>query len=60
MCAHLLDRARHLAGTAIGALRRGLLRWTRPATSGSLPLGATADLARSRSELVAENALLRH
>jgi hypothetical protein len=57
---HLLDRARHVARAAIDALRRRLLRWTEPATAGSLTLGVVADLERSRSELVAENALLRH
>ena len=35
-----------------------LTRWTKPLTS-SLPLGTLADLARSKSELMAENALLR-
>ena len=59
MCAHLLERGRHLARTAIDAPRGWLLRRTRPATAGSLILGAAADLVRSRSELVAENALLR-
>jgi transposase InsO family protein len=59
VCAHLLERGRHLARTAIKALRGHLLRWTRPATAGSLLLGTAADLVRSRSELVAENALLR-
>src|SRR5262249_47647399 len=59
LCAHLLDRARRLARSAMDALRGGLLRWTRPATTGSLVLGAAADLVRSRPELVAENALLR-
>jgi hypothetical protein len=33
-------------------------RWTKPLTS-SLPLSTLADLSRSKSELVAENALLR-
>jgi transposase InsO family protein len=56
---HLLERLRPLALTAIRALERCAVRWTRPATSTSLVLGAAADLARSRSELVAENALLR-
>jgi putative transposase len=32
--------------------------WAKPLTS-SLPLGTLADLARSKPELVAENALLR-
>src|SRR5262245_57515145 len=59
MYAHLLDRARRLVGTGIGGLRRCLVRSTRPATSGSLILGAAADLVRSRSELLAENALSR-
>ena len=59
MHAHLLDRARRLASTAMDVLRSRLLRWTRPATASSLILGAAADLVRSRSELVAENALLR-
>src|SRR5262249_57982809 len=53
------DRARHLARNGVHALQRHLLRWTTPATSGSLVLGCAADLVRSRSELVAENALLR-
>jgi putative transposase len=34
-------------------------RWTKPLTS-SLPLQTLADLSRSKAELVAENALLRH
>ena len=59
MGARLLDRARHLARNGVHALQRHLLRWIRPATSGSLVLGCAADLVRSRSELVAENALLR-
>jgi hypothetical protein len=57
--AHLLDRAGRLARTAMDALRSRLLRWTRPATASSLILGAAADPVRSRSELVAENALVR-
>jgi putative transposase len=35
-----------------------LTRWTKPLSS-SLPLGTLADLGRSKSELIAENALLR-
>jgi putative transposase len=57
--ARLLDCVRRLAHIGIDAVRRQLLRRTRPAASGSLVLGAAADLLRSRSELVAENALLR-
>jgi len=39
-------------------LQIGFLRWTRPLNT-SLLLGTLADLARGKSELVAENALLR-
>lgn len=39
-------------------LQEGFLRWTRPPNT-SLLLGTLADLARGKSELVAENALLR-
>ncbi|HEY3082458.1 MAG TPA: integrase core domain-containing protein [Chloroflexota bacterium] len=59
MRTHLFDRVRHLARAAISLVRSHLLRCTRPATAGSLVIGAAADLVRSRSELVAENALLR-
>ena len=40
------------------ALSSHFARWTKPLTS-SLPLQTMAELNRSRSELVAENALLR-
>jgi hypothetical protein len=56
---HLLDRVRHTVRTTGDARRRCLLGWTRPATTGSLVIGAAVDLARSRSELVAEKELLR-
>jgi putative transposase len=59
VCIHLLERVRRLGRTAIQPLRRHLLCRTRTATAGSLVLGAATDLARSRAELVAENALLR-
>ncbi len=39
-------------------LQDGFLRWARPLNT-SLLLGTLADLARGKSELVAENALLR-
>jgi len=39
-------------------LQHGFLHWTRPLNT-SLLLGTLADLARGKSELVAENALLR-
>jgi len=47
----LLDGCRY-------ALSARLTRWTKPLTS-SLPLQTLADLGRSKSELVAENTLLR-
>ena len=59
MCARLLDRVRRVVRTAIHVVRGHLLRLTRPATTTSQVLGVAADLVRSRSELVAENALLR-
>ncbi len=39
-------------------LQHGFLHWTRPLNT-SLLLGTLADLARGKSQLVAENALLR-
>jgi putative transposase len=59
MLAHLLERVRPLAHTAIHALERCIVRWTRPAPPTSLVRGTVADLVRSRPDLVAENALLR-
>ncbi len=38
--------------------RASIVHWTKPLTS-SLPLGTLADLGRSKSELIAENAFLR-
>jgi hypothetical protein len=40
------------------ALSSRIARWTKPLSS-SLPLGTLADLGRSKSELIAENTLLR-
>src|SRR5256885_3056005 len=42
----------------LDALSSRLARWTKPLGT-SLPLGTLADLGRSKSELIAENALLR-
>jgi len=42
----------------MSVLRTRFVHWTKPLTS-SLPLGTLADLARSKAELIAENALLR-
>jgi putative transposase len=59
MLACLFGRVCHLAHAVIRALERRVVRWTRPAWSTSLAMGTTVDLLRSRSELIAENALLR-
>src|SRR5215472_9846459 len=47
-----------LLESCLHALSSGLARWTKPLTC-SLPLQTMSDLGRSKSELVAENALLR-
>src|SRR6266700_7792876 len=49
---------KHLVCSCFHMLQIGFLRWTRPLNT-SLLLGTLADLAREKSELVAENALLR-
>src|SRR2546430_11337236 len=54
----ILPRLKRLVGPLVTGLRAGFLQWTRPLTS-SLPLQTLADLGRSKSELVGENALLR-
>src|SRR5438874_5710044 len=54
----ILPRLKRLVGPLVTGLRAGFLQWTRPLTS-SLPLQTLADLGRSKSELVAENTLLR-
>jgi putative transposase len=55
----ILSRLKRLIGPRVMGLRARLRHWTKPLTS-SLPLQTLADLGRSKSELVAENALLRH
>jgi putative transposase len=50
---------KRLVGMSVSVLRTRFVHWTKPLTS-SLPLGTLADLARSKAELLAENALLRH
>ena len=55
----ILTRLKLLVGFSVKTLRARFLQWSTPFTS-SLPLGALADLGRSKAELVAENALLRH
>ena len=51
---HLLRLGRHF----LDILHACFLRWTKPLSS-SLSLGTLADLGRSRSQLITENALLR-
>jgi hypothetical protein len=45
-------------GFCLDVLHPRFVRWTKPLTP-SLPLGTLTDLGRSKSELIAENALLR-
>jgi putative transposase len=47
-----------LKGFSLDVLHHRFVRWTKPLTS-SLLLGSLADLSRSKSQLIAENALLR-
>jgi hypothetical protein len=54
----ILSRLKRLVGTSANTLHARFVHWTTPLTS-SLPLGTLADLGRSKSELIAENALLR-
>jgi hypothetical protein len=49
---------KRLVGTSVSVLRTHFVHWTKP-PAYSLPLGTLADLARSKAELIAENALLR-
>ena len=49
---------KRLARMCLQSLHHRFVAWTKPPTS-SLPLQTLADLSRSKSELVAENALLR-
>ncbi len=58
MRAHLLRHLLDAGRAALSGLRRRVLAATKPVTSVPL-VGALADLRRSKSELVAENALLR-
>jgi putative transposase len=54
----ILSHLNRLVGTSLDELRVRFVDWTKPLTL-SLPFGTLADLARSKSELVAQNALLR-
>jgi len=54
----LLTRLSRAFHHHVQTVRARILAWTKPAASGQV-LGTFADLARSKSELMAENALLR-
>ena len=54
----ILSRLKRLVGTSVKVLCARYVHWTKPLSS-SLPLETFADLGRSKSELIAENALLR-
>jgi hypothetical protein len=54
----ILSRLKLLVVPSVKELRARCVHWTKPLTS-SLPLGTIADLGRSQSELIAENAFLR-
>ena len=54
----ILSFLKRLVGTSVNILCTRFVHWIKPSTS-SLPLGTLADLARSKSELVMENMLLR-
>ena len=59
MIATPLPRLRYLARRFLAATRARVARWTQPAPL-AIVTGAAADATRSRSELLLENALLRH
>jgi putative transposase len=54
----ILSRLKRFVGTSVKGLCARCVHWTKPLSS-SLPLETFADLGRSKSELIAENALLR-
>jgi hypothetical protein len=56
--AHVLTSLLQLKDGCLDALSSRLARWTKPLGT-SLPMATLADLGRSKSELIAENALLR-
>ena len=59
MIASPLPRLRHLARRFLAATRARVAQWTRPIPL-AVAVGAAADATRSRSDLLLENALLRH
>ena len=54
----ILTFIKRLTGFCLKSLHHRFVAWTKPSTT-ALILGTLTDLARSKSELVAENALLR-
>ena len=54
----VLTHTLQLKGFSLDVLHHRFVRWTKPLTS-SLLLGSLADLSRSKSQLIAENALSR-
>ena len=56
--AGIVTSLQRLSDGCLHALSSHLTHWIKPLTS-SLPLQTLADLSRSKSELVAENVLLR-
>jgi hypothetical protein len=58
MVLKLLNRARQLVTTGVQVLQNRLRSWTKPSIP-SLTVGSIHDLARSKPQLVIENALLR-
>jgi putative transposase len=56
--ARILTHLRRLKNSCWDALSSRFMRWTKPLGT-SLPLATLTDLGRSKSELIAENALLR-
>jgi putative transposase len=57
--AGIVTRLQRLKDVCLHTLSARFARWTKPLRT-SLPLQTMADLGRSKSELIAENALLRH
>ena len=58
MFAKLLHPLKQAINAGLHAIGKRFSAWTKP-TTGSLVLGSLQDLARSKPQLVAENALLR-
>src|SRR5690348_1639369 len=56
--ARVLKHLQRLKNGCLDALSSRFARWTKPLGT-SLPLATVADLGRSNSELIAENAILR-